>query len=465
MQEIRISCTGADLLPLEELEEFQGNLKRRTRQDIEKITKSILEYGFSFPFFVWKHEGHHYCMDGHGRLQALMRMRRQGATLPLFLVAYIEAEDEADAKQKLLRLNSQYGEMTQESVMEFIEGMKVDFDSLSLPSGNIKFANDLSIEATKGDDEIPGDSPATTKFGDIYTLSTGDGEHRLICGDSTRADTVATLARGTPFDLWLTDPPYNVDYTGKTKDHLKIQNDKMSDATFSDFLTQAFSAAERNLKPGGVFYVIHASTETRAFWNALTDAALEVRQTLVWNKNVFVMGRQDYQWKHEGILYGWKDGAAHYWDGGRNQNTVQEPKPLGDPADMRKEELMELVKLLLAERENIPTTVIDCDRPARSAEHPTMKPVKLLAKLILNSSRKGQIIYDGFLGSGSTMIAAEQTRRTCYGIEIDPHYCDVAVTRFAQWAETNGKEAIITRNGKAFDPILRKEAENAAAAV
>lgn len=447
--EIRIACRGADSLPLDAIEEFQGNLKRRTRKDIEKIIKSITKYGFSFPFFVWQHEGRNLCLDGHGRIQALTYLRRKGAALPRFPVAYIEADNEADAKNKLLRLNSQYGEMTTESVLEFLGDVAVDFDDLALPNGVMKFSG-LPTEETTGDDEIPEDIEPITREGDVYILNAGNQEHRLVCGDSRKSATVTAALGGRQIDLWLTDPPYNVDYVGKTKDALKIQNDKMSDAAFLEFLTGAFVPAQEHMRPGAAFYILHASTETRAFWNALTAAGLEVRQTLVWNKNVFVMGRQDYQWKHEGILYGWKDGAPHYWDGGRSQTTVREDSLSRDPAEMKKEELLELVKTLLEEKRSIATTVVDCDRPSRSAEHPTMKPVKLLAKFILNSSKKGQTVFDGFGGSGSTMIAAEQTRRSSCLIELDPHYCDVIVQRFIGWAEENGRPAHITRNGKPF---------------
>jgi DNA modification methylase len=469
-QDIKIACHGADRLPLDAIEDFQGKLKNRSRKDIDKIIVSIEKYGFSFPFFVWQSQGRNLCLDGHGRIQALHEMRRRGTSLPLFPVAYIDAQDEAEAKQKLLRLNSQYGEMTVESVLEFMEGLEIEPDELALPTGGtLKFTG--PNQDTTGDDDIPAIQEIPfTRPGDVYTLTTGRGTHRLICGDSTNRETVSRLIEGRLIDLWLTDPPHNVDYAGKNemlnradkgnRVQEAIENDKMGDAAFREFLTKAFTAAAEHLKPGGVFYILHAPTETVNFWGSITATGLDVRQVMVWVKNNFVIGRADYQWKHEGILYGWKAGAPHFWDGGRSQTTVREDS-LEKPIDeMKKEELLELVKALKAERRAIPTTVIECDKPSRSAEHPTMKPVRLLAGFILNSSKKKGLIFDGFGGSGSTMIAAEQTGRTCYMAELDPHYCDVIVRRFHIWATENGMEPEILHNGEPIKGGLIDEVEN-----
>lgn len=233
-------------------------------------------------------------------------------------------------------------------------------------------------------------------------------------------------------DLWLTDPPYNVAYEGGTKEKLKIANDNMESSEFYQFLLDAFSAVYGILKEGASFYVWFASREHINFESALNAVNLEVRQELIWNKNALVLGRQDYQWKHEPCLYGWKEGAAHYFSGGRKQTTVYED----DLDKMKKEDLKQMIKEIFAS--SLPTTVIDENKPTRNGEHPTMKPLKLIGKLISNSSRKGEAVLDTFGGSGSTMMAAEQLGRRCYMMELDPHYCDVIIAR---WEKLTGKKA------------------------
>ena len=241
---------------------------------------------------------------------------------------------------------------------------------------------------------------------------------------------------GCKADLLLTDPPYNVDYTGKTKDALKIQNDSMDDQTFRAFLTDAMNAATPVMKPGAAFYIWHASSEGFNFHAACRAAGLHVRQTLVWVKNTMVLGRQDYHWKHEPCLYGWKDGAAHYFTPDRRQTTVVEDQL--DFTKMKKDQLVELLKELYSEQ--TPTSVMHEDKPLVSDMHPTMKPIKLMARCIKNSTRTGDVVLDLFGGSGSTMIAAEQLGRKCYMVELDPFYCDVIIDR---WEKFTGKVAVL----------------------
>lgn len=225
-----------------------------------------------------------------------------------------------------------------------------------------------------------------------------------MCGDSTDAASVAILMNGQKADLWLTDPPYNIAYEGKTKDKLTIQNDKQEDANFRTFLKDAYNTSIENLRTGGVYYIWLASTELYNFIGALFDNGLELRQVLVWNKNSMVMGRQDYQWKHELCLYGWKEGT-HRWYNDRKQ-----------------------------------TTVIDWERPTRSEDHPTMKPVGLFGYQIQNSSKKGDLVLDTFGGSGTTLIACEQLGRKCYMMELDPKYCDVIRKRFWKFTHDGNEE-------------------------
>jgi site-specific DNA-methyltransferase (adenine-specific) len=229
--------------------------------------------------------------------------------------------------------------------------------------------------------------------------------HRVLCGDSTKVEDVARLMDGAMADLWLTDPPYNVDYTGKTKDALKVDNDSMSDSSFRAFLIDCFSAAFSVVKPGAAFYIWHSESEGYNFRGAVFECKQKIRQCLIWVKQTLVMGRQDYHWKHEPCLYGWREGASHGWYTDRKQ-----------------------------------TTVLEFDRPSRSEDHPTMKPVALFAYLICNSTAPHGLVYDSFLGSGTTLIAAEQLGRLCYGMELSPGYVDVIVRRYEN---LTGEKAVL----------------------
>lgn len=235
-----------------------------------------------------------------------------------------------------------------------------------------------------------------TKTGDIWIL----GKHRLMCGDSTQKEDVMRLMNNQEADMLLTDPPYNVDYEGTAG---KIENDNMTETEFYNFLLDSFKNMFEVAKCGSPIYVFHADTEGLNFRNAFKSVGFKLAECLVWVKNTFVMGRQDYQWRHEPILYGWKEGKAHYFIDNRSQSTV-----------------------------------LEFDKPTKNAEHPTMKPIDLLVYLIKNSSKENDLIVDLFAGSGSSMIAAEQTKRVCYTMELDPKYCDVVVKR---WETLTGQKA------------------------
>ena len=432
---IEINCTGSDTIQLHELTEFQGELKERSAGDVEKIIKSIKKHGFSFPFFVWKNDGKNNVLDGHGRLMALKQMAAAGEEIPALPCVYISAKDEAEAKEKLLKLNSQYGHMTADSVAAFLGDIKIDFDELALPDGVLDLGK-LEPEETKDDDEAPAlkpDEVADSQRGQLYRL----GRHYLYCGDSTSAEDMAALMQGTRADLIVTDPPYNVAYTGKTADALKIDNDALDEAGFKDFLIKAFKTMLEPLKAGGAFYIWHTSIKGVIFREALKESGGELHQVLIWVKNVMTLGRQDWQWRHEPCLYGWKNGANHYWDGRRDLTTVYDEKP--NYKKMSKEELLQEITKLRGD--NLPNTIIYEDKPARNEEHPTMKPVKLFQRLIKNSSKEDDAILDPFGGSGTTIIACEKLNRTAYVNEIDPHYCDVIRKRWTKWAEENGVNA------------------------
>ena len=264
---------------------------------------------------------------------------------------------------------------------------------------------ETELEAEEDEFDVPdGGIETDIVLGDLFEI----GEHRLLCGDSTQTDTFEKLMQGEMADMVVTDPPYNVAYEGKTKDALTIENDSMGNDEFYKFLYDFYSALTTAVKKGGAIYVWHASSEIINFGKAMVDAGWLLKQQLIWVKNSMVMGRQDYQWKHEPCLYGWLKGDSHKWYSDRKQ-----------------------------------TTVIEFDRPSRNGEHPTMKPIGLFAYQIENSSKQGDIVIDAFGGSGTTMVACEQIKRKARVIEFDPKYCQVIIDRMKKLDEN----LVIKKNG------------------
>ncbi len=429
---IKIKCETKDVLDFSQLTEFQGNLKIREDTDYEKIERSIKKHGFSFPFFVWKKGKINYVIDGHGRIGALQRLVAEGENIPPLPVVYVKCKDENEAKEILLKLNSQYGRMTAESVKEFLGDLQIDFEDLALPDGFLELSTDDAMKDTKGDDDAPevDYGEPDSKPGAVYQL----GPHRLMCGDSTSAEDMAKLMDGAKADLIITDPPYNVDYEGGNGK--KIQNDNMSDNSFLNFLTDAFRTMLGALKNGGAFYIWHADSEGYNFRQAVKNCNGRVRECLIWVKNSLVLGRMDYHYRHEPCLYGWKEGAGHYWEGRRDLSTVFD-ETRADWKKMNKEQLIEELKRVDNE---IKTTIIYEDKPKKSDEHPTMKPVRLFERLMLNSSKAEDIVLDPFGGSGTTIITAAKTGRYARVMELDPHYADVIRKRWTTWAKENGVE-------------------------
>ncbi|SDT15587.1 site-specific DNA-methyltransferase (adenine-specific) [Maribacter dokdonensis] len=294
----------------------------------------------------------------------------------------------------------------------------IDLMSLGIDLEHFEIPEDAQeppevLEAEEDDYEIPDEIQTDIVEGDLFEI----GEHRLLCGSSTEVDTWQKLMGEELCDLVVTDPPYNVDYVGKTKDALTIENDKMSNSDFYQFLLDFYSALSSFTKPGGAWYVWHADSEGANFRNAMKDSGLLLKQCLIWVKNTLVMGRQDYHWKHEPCLYGWKPGEAHNWYSDRKQ-----------------------------------TTVLNFDRPTRSGEHPTMNPIPLISYQIDNSSKKGDIVGDGFGGSGTTMVASHQLKRRCYMMEIGPNYCQVIIDRMLKLDPS----LVIKRNGLPYKRELPK---------
>lgn len=294
--------------------------------------------------------------------------------------------NEEQQRQFIIKDNVGFGEWDWESLAN-------EWDADELSDWGLELPVDFNAEELSGEEDdydIPDEIKTDVVLGDLIEI----GKHRLLCGSSTETDTWEKVMNGMLCDLVITDPPYNVDYTGKTKDALKIENDSKSDSDFYQFLFDFYTALGSYTKEGGSWYVWHADSEGANFRQAMKDAGIMVKQCLIWVKQTMVMGRQDYQWKHEPCLYGWKEGAAHKWYSDRKQ-----------------------------------TTVLEFDRPSKNTEHPTMKPVSLICYQMENSSIIGDLVCDGFLGSGTTMVAAHQLKRKCYGMELDPKYCQVIIDR------------------------------------
>jgi site-specific DNA-methyltransferase (adenine-specific) len=380
-----------EYIALEDLKPYKNNARKHEEADLKTIENSIKEFGMCDPIGIW---GDNVIVEGHGRMLALKKLGHEAAPC-------IRLDHLTDEQRRA------YG-LAHNKTAEMSEW---DFDMLDIELEDIldidmeAFGFEFDVEEPEEaiEDDYDGELPEEpkSKLGDVYQL----GRHRLMCGDSTNLTDVQKLMGDDLADLLLTDPPYNVDYEGKTKDKLKIENDKMDNDNFRQFLVDAFSNADMVMKHGAVFYIWHADSEGYNFRGACFDVGWKVRQCIIWNKNTMVMGRQDYQWKHEPCLYGWKDGAGHLWASDRKQ-----------------------------------TTVINFDKPSRNALHPTMKPIPLFDYQIKNNTKGDDIVLDLFGGSGTTMMACEQNGRRAYTMEFDPRYVDVIIER---WEQFTGQKAVL----------------------
>jgi site-specific DNA-methyltransferase (adenine-specific) len=395
---------------IDKLVPYARNARTHSDEQISQLAASIKEWGWTTPVLVDEQGS---IIAGHGRTLAAQRL--QMAEVPVMV-----ARGWSDAKKRAyvladnkLAMNAGWDNEMLALELGEIGDLGFDLDLTGFTAEEI--AALMPVEVTEGLTD-PDDAPAvqenaTTVPGDVWVM----GKHRLLCGDSTSVDDLAKLTQGNLVDMWLTDPPYNVAYEGKTKDALKIKNDEMGDDQFRQFLRDAYTAADTVMKPGAVFYIWHADSEGYNFRGAAHDAGWKVRQCLIWKKQTMVMGRQDYHCKHEPCLYGWKEGAGHLWSADRKQ-----------------------------------TTILEFDRPTRNGEHPTMKPVALFEYQMLNNTKGGDIVLDSFGGSGTTLIAAEKNGRVARLMELDPRYCDVIVKR---WQDFTGKIATHAETGKPFAEV------------
>ena len=421
-----------EVLPIDSLKPYENNAKIHTPAQVAQIAASIQEFGNNDPIAV---DENNMVIEGHGRILALKSLGVKEAEC-IRLVGMTDDQKRAYIHiHNQLTMNTGFDMdiLTQE--LKSIEGIDMSFFGFDMD-----FSIDQDFDFDDGqnvEDELLSSSAAKeprTKRGQLWQL----GRHRLMVGDSTSEEDVDKLTGGEAMDLCITDPPYNVNYEGGTQEKLTIINDDMDDLSFYRFLQNFYAQMLRVLKYGASYYIFHADTEGLNFRAALQEAGGQVKQNLIWVKNSLVLGRQDYQWKHEPILYGWKDGAGHYFVNDRCQTTVLENKP--DLDSMTREELADLAEKLLAKLEEIPTSIIHHDKPVRSELHPTMKPVALCAKLIQNSSKRGEKVIDFFGGSGSTLMACEETGRICYTMELDTRYADVIINR---WEEATGEKAVL----------------------
>lgn len=397
-----------------------GNMRCRALTAISEMTRQDIETELE------KCEG--YDKKTEAERTALINYWMDWRQDPTAIIVRADQLTEAQKREFIIKDNVAFGDWDDEM-------LAADFDPKELVDWGLGDLGDPEAEEDADEDDYSEDdaanAPTRCNPGDVWLL----GRHRLMCGDSTKEADVAKLMGGEQAHLLLTDPPYNVDYQGGTKDKMKIANDNMDDAAFVAFLTAAFNCAIQAMRPGAAFYVWHADIKGFEFRTALQDVGLTLRETLIWVKNSLVLGRQDYQWRHEPCLYGWKDGAAHYFIDDRSQSTVIEDAGV-DYRKLKKDELLKLVLLLTDV--SVPNTVIYEDKPTKNDIHPTMKPVKLVARLVKNSTKPEQLVLDLFGGSGSTLIASEQINRKCFMMEYDPKYCDAILDR---WEKLTGEKA------------------------
>lgn len=391
---------------VDELIPYINNARTHNDEQVSQICASINEYGFTNPILI---DEKNSIIAGHGRLLAAKKLKMKEVPC-IVLCGLTEAQKKAYIiADNKLALNAGWNDELLKVEFENLKELDFDLNLTGFSADEIdaildNIEDDKEIVEDEFDEEPP--EEPKSKVGDIYQL----GNHRLMCGDSTKEEDVEKLMNGVKADMVFTDPPYNVNYEGS--DGQSIQNDDMEDTEFHDFLYLAYKNMFNSVKEGGPIYVCHADSEGLNFRSAFKEAGFKLAQCLIWVKNSFTLGRQDYQWQHEPILYGWKPGAGHYYVDDRSQSTIW-----------------------------------NYDKPKHNDLHPTMKPLELVGKAINNSSLKGELVLDLFGGSGSTLIASEQLNRKCYMMEFDPKYVDVIIKRWEQF--TGNKAELIEEGDKA----------------
>lgn len=415
-----------EYIPTEKLKPYSNNAKIHTAEQIEQIKKSIQEFGMNDPIAIWKNNE---IIEGHGRLIAC-------SELGIEQVPVIRLDDLTDEQRRAYMLVHNQLTMNTGFDLDVLNLELEDIDGIDMSD----FGFNLEDEEGTGDIvevEIPEDVSLRCKNGDVWAL----GDHRLMCGDATSIEQMSVLMDGDAAKLVVTDPPYNMAYegAGNTQDRAskRMMNDNMPEESFYKFLVGAYSTYRDCMEDGATIYIFYKELGRGNFINAMAESGLTFKQELVWVKSQLVLGGSKYQSMYEPCLMGCKGKSIKTWHGGRKQKSVIEDVDL-----MGEDELREAVKELM---ESIDADVIREKKNTVNDLHPTMKPVKLNALFIKNSSSKGDIVIDFFGGSGSTMMACEQLGRKCYMAELDPKYCDVIVQR---WENFTGKKAVLIQEAK-----------------
>ena len=424
----------AELLP------YARNARTHSDSQVAQLAASIKEFGFNNPVAI---DADGMILCGHGRVMAAQRLGMdQVPTVCLAHLTDIQKKAYILADNKLA-LNAGWDNDMLKVELEDLKFSNFDLDLVGFSTEELDEIMNQNEEPEVEEDDytvaVPEEPKA--KLGEIYIL----GKHRLMCGDSNSIADVEKLMGEQQADLLLTDPPYNVDYEGGTDKKLKIKNDNMEDQAFRQFLIDVYKAADHVMKPGAPFYIWHADIEGANFRGAAKDMGWQIRECLIWVKNSLVLGRQDYNWRHEPCLYGWKAGAAHYFTDSRSETTVIEDQVNVDK--LSKDELKTLCKRLL--EPSCETTVIHEKKPSINDIHPTMKPVKLFGRLVKNSSKRNDIVLDLFGGSGTTIVACEQLNRRAYLMELDPAYVDVIIDRYQKLTNVE----VIRSDGKLWNDL------------
>lgn len=402
-------------LPLKELKPAAYNPRKKLKKgdkEYEKIKQSLLKFGYVDPIIVNEDLT---VIGGHQRLTVLKDLDYETAKC---VIVKLSKEDEKALNIALNKITGQWDDaLLADLLLDLQESdFNLDLTGFEPPEIDNILSNvhDKELSEDEFDVEEELKKPPVSRHGDIWQL----GKHRVICGDSTKSETYDQLLGDKKANLVVTDPPYNVDVEETAG---KILNDNMSDRDFYQFLLSMFTQVENHMEDDASIYVFHADTEGLNFRKAFKDAGFYLSGCCIWKKNSLVLGRSPYQWQHEPCLYGWKKKGKHQWFSDRKQTTIWE-----------------------------------YDRPKSSKDHPTMKPIQLMAYPIQNSSMRGTIVLDPFLGSGSTLIAADQTGRVCYGIELDEKFVDVIVKRYIE--VTGDTEVTVQRNHEVltYNQVLKE---------
>lgn len=457
MKSLPGKATQIEHWPIERLRPYENNARTHSDEQVAQIAASMAEFGFTNPVLVDAGDG---IIAGHGRLQAAKRLGLD--TVPVVVLdyltdaqrrAYILADnrlaesagwDEAILAEELARLADEDFDV---SLIGFTDDELADL----LPDDDdIDAGGDGTPRC--GDDDVPdAELVPVSREGDLWRL----GKHRLLCGDSTSGEALALLLDGKQADCLWTDPPYNVNYEGGAG---KILNDHMGDEQFHAFLGAVFQNAAAHMRDGGPAYIAHADggAPAVAFRTQFMEAGFHLASCLIWRKNTFTLGRGDYHWQHEPILYGWKKGAAHIWHGDRTKTTVMDDEhqlvtKIGD--NQYQINLGETGLVITGDNlslEAVKGSVLVEEKPKRNSDHPTMKPVALIERMLRNSAARGDIVLDLFGGSGSTMIACEKLGMSARLMELDARFVDVIVRR---WQEFTGRVARLEGTDETFEQV------------